>query len=42
MWGTTKNLGRIGSAVLMFIGYKQTDRLTDKQSMYIKDIKRDV
>ena len=25
-WGHTKNLGPIGSAVLTFIGYKQTDR----------------
>jgi len=27
---TTKNLGPIGSAVLMFIGYKQTDKQKDK------------
>ena len=31
-----KNLGPIGSAVLMFIGYKQTDRQT-KQNLYIED-----
>ena len=27
----TKNLGQIGSAVLTFIGYEQTDRQTNKQ-----------
>ena len=27
-----KNLGPIGSAVLTFIGYKQTDRQTDTQT----------
>jgi len=27
-----KNLGPIGSAVLTFIGYKQTDRQTNKQT----------
>ena len=32
---TTKNLGPIGSAVLTFIGYKQTDRQTDKPNLYI-------
>ena len=26
MWGPSKKLGRIGSDVLTFIGYKQTDR----------------
>ena len=31
----TKNLGPIGSAVLTFIGYKQTDRQTDKPNLYI-------
>ena len=43
MRGPTKNLGPIGSAVLTFIGYKQTNkqpnkqtnRQTDKQSIYI-------
>ena len=30
----TKNLGLIGSAVLTFIGYKQTD----KQSIYMEDL----
>ena len=33
--GPTKNLGPIGSAVLTFIGYHQTDGQTDKQSIYI-------
>ena len=33
MWGATQNLGPIGSAVLTFIRYKQTD----KQSIYIDD-----
>jgi len=28
-------LGPIGSAVLTFIGYKQTDRQTDKPNLYI-------
>ena len=28
----TKNLGPIGSAVLTFIGYKQTDNQTNKQT----------
>ena len=32
--GLTQNLGQIGSVVLTFIGYKQTDRL-DKQSIDI-------
>jgi len=31
----TKNLGPIGSAVLTFIGYKQTDRQTDRQAKFI-------
>ena len=35
IWGPTQNLGSIGSAVLTFIGYKQTDKQTDKQSLYI-------
>jgi len=37
MWVPTQNLGTIGSAVLKFIGYKQTitNNQTDKQS-YIK------
>ena len=30
-----KNLGPIGSAVLTFIGYKQTDRHPDKLNLYI-------
>ena len=32
MRGPSKNVGSIGSAVLMFIGYKQTDRQTNKQT----------
>ena len=28
-------MGPIGSAVLTFIGYKQTDRQTDKPNLYI-------
>ena len=35
MWGPTKNLGRIVSAVLTFIGYKQTNKQTDKPNLYI-------
>ena len=35
MWGPTKNFGRIGSAVLTFIGYKQTNKQTDRQAKYI-------
>ena len=35
MWCPTKNLGLIGSAVLTFIGYKQTNKQTDKQNLYI-------
>ena len=31
----TKNLGLIGSAVLTFIGYKQTDTQTDRQAKFI-------
>ena len=30
-----KNLGPIGSAVLTFIGYKQTNKQTDKPNLYI-------
>ena len=34
---STKNLGPIGSVrfVLTFIGYKQTDKETDKPNLYI-------
>ena len=32
MWGPTQNLGPIGSAVLTFIGYKQTDTKTPRQT----------
>ena len=35
-----KNLGPIGSAVLTFIGYKQTNRQTDKPNLYIDIISR--
>ena len=31
----SKNLGPIGSAVLAFLGYKQTDKQTPKQAKYI-------
>ena len=31
MWVQTQNLRPIGSAVLMFIGYKETDSQTDTQ-----------
>ena len=33
MWGPTRNLGPIGSAVLTFVGYKQTQ--TPKLNLYI-------
>ena len=33
--GPTKNLDPIGSAVLTCIGYKQANKQTDKQSIYI-------
>ena len=36
MQDPTKNLGTIGSAVLTFIGNKQTNRHPDKQSLYIE------
>ncbi len=35
MWGPTQNLGLIGSAVLTFIGYKQTNKHPDKPNLYI-------
>ncbi len=35
MQGPTQNLGPIGSAVLTFIGYKQTDKQTDRQAKFI-------
>ena len=35
MWGHIQNLSTIGSAVMMFIGYKQADTQTDKQKIYI-------
>ena len=34
----TKNLGPIGSAVLTFIGYKQTDKQTDRQAKFIYSV----
>ena len=40
MWGPTQNLGPIGSAVLMFIGYKQTDTQTEKQIYTYRSIFR--
>ena len=38
MWGPSKNVGPIGSAVLTFIGHKQTNRQTHKQSINVEDI----
>ena len=35
MWGPAQNLGPIGLAVLTFIGYKQTDKQTDRQAKFI-------
>ena len=35
MWGPTQNLGRIDLAVLTFIGYKQTNKHTDRQAKFI-------
>ena len=32
MWGSTQNLGPIGSAVLTFIRYKQTDTHPDRHA----------
>ena len=32
-------MGPIGSAVLTFIGYKQTDKQTDKPNLYIDELK---
>ena len=34
-WGTTHNLGPIGSAVLTFIGYKRTDRKAKYIYIYV-------
>ena len=34
MLGLNQNLGQIGSAVLTFIGYKQTTKQEDRQAMY--------
>ena len=31
----TQNLGPIGSAILTFIGYKQTNKQTDRQAKFI-------
>ena len=33
-----KKFGPIGSAVLTFIGYKQTNRQTDKPNLYIDEM----
>ncbi len=41
MWSPTKKLGPMGSAVLTFIDYKQTNKQTDKLNLYI-DIYIDV
>ena len=35
MLGHSQNLGLIGSAVFKFIGYKRTNKQTDKQSICI-------
>ena len=35
MWGPTQNLDPIGSAVLTFLGYKQTNRHPEKEIIYI-------
>ena len=32
---STNNLGQIGSALLTFIGFKQTDKHTERQAKYI-------
>ena len=40
--GPTKNLGPIGSAVLTFIGYKQTDRQTDREAKFIYRLERNL
>jgi len=37
MRGPTKNLGPIGSAVLAFIGYQQTDMKTDYRMKVCKE-----
>ena len=37
MWDPTQSLGPIGSAVLTFIGYKQTN--PDRQAKYIYRLK---
>ena len=34
-WGPTKNLSPIGSAVLTFIEYKQTDKQPPRQAKYV-------
>ena len=33
MWYATHNVGPIGSAVLTFIGYKQTNKQTDRETI---------
>ena len=35
MWSTTQNFDPIGSAVLTFIGYEQTDKQTNRQAKFI-------
>ena len=34
MWGPTQNLSLIGSAVLTFIGYKQTSKHPTREAKY--------
>ena len=38
MWGPAQNLGPIGSAVLTFIGYKRTDKQTNRQVLIFHDV----
>ena len=40
-WGPTQNLSLIGSAVLTFFGYKQTNKETNKKSIYIDCIPKE-
>ena len=37
MWGSTQNLGPIGSVVMTFFGYKHPNRPT-KYILYIEDL----
>ena len=38
----TKKLGPIGSAVLTFVGHKQTDKQTQRQAKYICRFDKDI